>query len=145
MKIKICKYQVFPNSKYNYIKKYYADNIYMMIYIIGILVGILNGLFASGAGQVLVFYLIFIKKMDTHLTRALSVSILSISSIFAIFGYTTMVKFDIFKICILIAIAIISGIIGSKLMKKIPANILNLVSGLLISSLTLYKMFFGGN
>ena len=52
----------------------------MIIYIIGFLVGILNGLFASGAGQVLVFYLIFIKKMETHMVRALSISILSISS-----------------------------------------------------------------
>ena len=30
-----------------------------MIYLIGILCGLLNGLFASGAGQVLVVYLIF--------------------------------------------------------------------------------------
>ena len=117
----------------------------MMIYIVGILVGILNGLFASGAGQFLVFYLIFIRKMDTHLIRALSVSILSISSIFAIFGYMTMVKFDWLKVCILVIIAIASGVIGSKLMKKIPSNVLNLVSGLLISGLTLYKIFFGGN
>lgn len=116
-----------------------------MIVIVGILVGILNGMFASGAGQILVFYLIFIKKMDTHLTRALSVSILSISSIFAIFGYFTIVKFDLSKIFLLIIIAIISGIIGTKLMKKIPSDILNLVSGLLISGLTIYKMFFGGD
>lgn len=144
MKIQISKYQIFIKLK-NYIIKINANNIYMMIYLIGILVGILNGLFASGAGQVLVFYLIFIKKMDTHLMRALSVSILSISSIFAIFGYSTMVNFDFIKVCILVVIAIVSGIIGSKVMKKIPSNILNLVSGLLISGLTLYKIFFGGN
>lgn len=116
----------------------------MMIYLIGILVGILNGLFASGAGQVLVFYLIFIKKMDTHLTRALSVSILSISSIFAIFGYMSMVEFKIINVICLIIIAIISGIIGSRIMKKIPSNILNLVSGILIAGLTIYKLV-GGN
>ena len=116
-----------------------------MIYLIGILVGILNGLFASGAGQVLVFYLIFIKKMDTHLTRALSVSILSISSIFTIFGYMSMVKFKIINVIFLIFIAIISGIVGSKIIKKIPSNILNLVSGLLIAGLTIYKLVGGGN
>ena len=117
----------------------------MMIYIIGFLVGILNGLFASGAGQVLVFYLIFIKKMETHMVRALSISILSISSIFAIFGYATMINFDWIKIFILIIVAIISGIIGSKIMKKIPSNILNLLSGILICGLTLYKIFMGEN
>ena len=117
----------------------------MMIYLMGIFVGILNGLFASGAGQVLVFYLIFIKKMDTHLTRSLSVSILSISSIFAILGYMAIIKIDIIKACIVIICAIISGIVGNKLMKKIPANVLNLISGLLILGLTLIKMFFGGS
>ena len=58
----------------------------MVNFIIGISVGILNGMFASGAGQILVCYLIFMKKMDTHLVRALSVSILFISSIFTAFG-----------------------------------------------------------
>lgn len=111
-----------------------------MIYFIGILVGLLNGLFASGAGQILVFYLIFILKKETHMSRALSVSLLSISSIFAIFGYSKLVDLKIDIIITLIFIAIISGLIGTKLMKKIPADILNLISGVLIVSLTIYKM-----
>lgn len=115
-----------------------------MIYIIGLLVGILNGLFASGAGQVLVFYLIFILKKETHMARALSVAILSISSIFAIFGYSKVVDLQINNIVTLIIIAIISGFIGTNLMKKIPENILNLMSGILIVSLTIYKMVTGG-
>lgn len=115
-----------------------------MIYIVGLFVGLLNGLFASGAGQILVFYLIFILKKETHLSRALSISILSISSIFAIFGYSKIIRFEIGKVILLIIIAIISGIIGSKLMKKIPANILNLISGILIVGLTIYKLIQGG-
>ena len=111
-----------------------------MIYFIGILVGLLNGLFASGECQILVFYLIFILKKDTHMSRALSVSLLSISSIFAIFGYSKLVDLKIDIIITLIFIAIISGLIGTKLMKKIPADILNLISGVLIVSLTIYKM-----
>ena len=115
-----------------------------MIYLVGLLVGLLNGLFASGAGQVLVFYLIFILKKETHLSRTLSVSILSISSIFAIFGYNKIVSFDISKIILLVIIAIISGVIGSKVMKKIPSDVLNLISGILIVGLTLYKIIQGG-
>ena len=102
-------------------------------------------MFASGAGQILVFYLIYIKKMETHLARALSVSILSISSVFAIFTYVKNIDFKIGTAIIFIIISFISGIIGSKIMKKIPANILNLISGLLISGLTIYKMCNGGN
>lgn len=115
-----------------------------MIYIIGLLVGLLNGLFASGAGQILVFYLIFIFKKDTYISRALSVSLLSISSIFAVFGYGGIIKFELSKVILLVIIAIISGIIGSKVMKKIPADFLNLISGILIVSLTLYKILSGG-
>ncbi len=115
-----------------------------MIYVIGFLIGTLNGLFASGAGQFLVFYLIFILKKETHIARALSVSILSISSIFAVFGYSNFVQFNMMKVITVVIVAIISGIIGAKLMKKIPANILNLISGILIVGLTIYKMIQGG-
>jgi uncharacterized membrane protein YfcA len=116
-----------------------------MIYLIGILCGLLNGLFASGAGQVLVVYLIFCMKKETHLVRAVSVAVLATSSIFAIIGYSSFVDFDIKKVIVLSVIAAISGFVGAKLMKKIPANVLNITSGVLIILLTGYKMFFGGN
>mgnify|MGYP000065175213 FL=1 len=116
-----------------------------MIYLIGILCGLLNGLFASGAGQVLVVYLIFCMKKETHLVRAVSVAVLATSSIFAIIGYSSFVDFDIKKVIVLSVIAVISGFVGAKLMKKIPANVLNITSGVLIILLTGYKMFFGGN
>lgn len=115
-----------------------------MIYFVGLIVGLLNGLFASGAGQVLVFYLIFILKKETHISRSLSVAILSVSSIFAIFGYSKLVDFDLKNICILIIIAIFAGFIGTNLMKKIPSHLLNLVSGILIVGLTIYRMVTGG-
>ncbi len=116
-----------------------------MIYLIGILCGLLNGLFASGAGQVLVVYLISCMKKETHLVRAVSVAVLATSSIFAIIGYSSFVDFDIKKVIVLSVIAAISGFVGAKLMKKIPANVLNIISGVLIILLTGYKMFFGGN
>lgn len=116
-----------------------------MIYLIGILCGLLNGLFASGAGQVLVVYLIFCMKKETHLVRAVSVAVLATSTIFAIIGYSSFVDFDIKKVIVLSVIAAISGFVGAKLMKKIPANVLNIISGVLIILLTGYKMFFGGN
>ena len=117
----------------------------ILIYLIGILCGLLNGLFASGAGQVLVVYLIFCMKKETHLVRAVSVAVLATSSIFAIIGYSSFVDFDIKKVIVLSVIAAISGFVGAKLMKKIPANVLNITSGVLIILLTGYKMFFGGN
>ncbi len=112
-----------------------------MIYLVGFLVGILNSMFAAGSGQVLVFYLIYFLKLETHKVRALSVAVLSISSIFAIFGYRNVINFDYKIITPLIVIACISGIIGTKVMKKIPANVLNLISGILLVILTVFKFF----
>lgn len=115
-----------------------------MIYLIGLFVGFLNGLFASGAGQILVFYLIFIKKLDTHKMRSLSVAVLSFASIISIFGYSRFINYDIAKVILIVLVAMITGYLGSKFMKKIPANTLNLISGVLLVSLTLYKFFSGG-
>lgn len=123
---------------------FFSNNNSIMIYVISLITGLLNGVFASGAGQILVIYLVFIKKIETHTARALSVSLLSISSIFALFGYMNFVKFELKYVLVFATIAAITGIIGTKLMKKVPADILNLISGLLIVSLTVYKMI-GGN
>lgn len=112
-----------------------------MIYLVGFFVGVLNCMFAAGSGQVLVFYLIYFLKLETHKVRALSVAVLSVSSMFAIFGYRNVVNFDYKIITPLIVIACISGIIGTKVMKKIPANVLNLISGILLVILTVFKFF----
>ena len=116
----------------------------MMIYFIGLLSGFLNGLFASGAGQILIFYLVFIKKQDTHKMRAVSVVILSLASIVSILFYSNFVNFEIKKILEIIITSAIGGYIGAKLMKKINSNVLNLISGILIILLTGYKILFGG-
>ena len=110
-----------------------------MIYVVSFFVGILNSIFAAGSGQVLVFYLIYFLKIETHKVRALAV--LSISSFFAIFGYKDSLNFELETAIILVLIACITGIIGTKLMKKIPANILNLISGILLVCLTVFKFF----
>lgn len=130
-------------SDFLHVFLFFTNNNYM-IYFVGFFVGILNALFASGAGQVLVFYLIYILNLETHKVRALSVAILSISSIFAIFGYKDIVNFETNKILILVIIAGITGIIGTKIMKKIPSHILNLISGILLVGLTIYKIFTKG-
>lgn len=120
---------------------FFTNNINMISFIIFLCVGILNGIFASGAGQLLTFYLIFILKKETHISRIISITILSFASFFSIFGYLKFFKFSFFKILFLIIIALLGAIIGSKIMKKLNGNILNLLSGILIIVLTLYRLF----
>jgi uncharacterized membrane protein YfcA len=45
---------------------------------------------------------------------------------------------------ILILVATLSGIIGSKIMKKISSDILNLISGIIVISLILFRVFIKG-
>ncbi|MCX8074076.1 MAG: sulfite exporter TauE/SafE family protein [Clostridia bacterium] len=112
-----------------------------MIYFIGFIVGILNGLFAAGAGQILVVYFIFSKKIKSHLARAVSISLLASASIFTAIGYSRFIEFDIIKIVIILFVSLIAGYIGAKLMKKIKSNILNLISGIIVTVLSIIRLF----
>lgn len=111
-----------------------------MIYFLGILIGFLNGFFTSGAGQVLVFYLIFIKHLDTHKSRGVSILVLCISSIISILFLVDFKNFDYLKAGIIVVISLIAGFIGTKLMNKINSTVLNLVAGILLVSLSIIKI-----
>lgn len=111
-----------------------------MIYLIGLICGIINGVFASGAGQILVVYLIFIKKIDTHISRATSVLCLSIATLVSIYRYSLVAEFKINQIIIVIITGIIFGKIGAKLMPKINSNLLNLISGIIVVGFSIYNL-----
>lgn len=112
-----------------------------MIYISGLITGIINGLFASGAGQILVFFLIYILKLETHKARATSLVCTTLATFVSIIGYTRYINFELNKVLILLFIGSLGGIIGAKLMNKIESNKLNLISGLLITFFSLYNIF----
>lgn len=115
-----------------------------MIYFGSFFAGIINGLFASGAGQILVFMLIFILKQDTYRSRKLSLFVIGITSILTLLRYIKIVDVNLEEIIIVIITGIIFGTIGTKAMEKINPNILNMISGLLIVGLSLYKILRGG-
>ena len=117
-----------------------TQNIKDMIYFVGIISGLINGIFASGAGQILVLYLIFIKKLDTYKARATSVLCISIVTIFSIYRYIKLADFKIFEIIIVAAIGIIFGRFGTRLMTKIKPDILNLISGIIITFFSAYNL-----
>lgn len=127
------------NLRFFYIFEKNTDNI-IMIYLIGIIAGFLNGLFASGAGQIIVFYLVFILKIDSHVGRSVSVAVLSITSLFTIFGLRDTINLEFWKVIMVVIISGIGGIIGSKIMQKIDSKILNLISGILVVSLAIYGL-----
>ena len=112
-----------------------------MIYLVSILCGVANGLFAAAAGQIMIFYLIFILKMESHKARATSVFCISIITIVSLIGYIKFVKFKFYQVITVVLCGFVFGIIGSKIMNKMKSDYLNLISGLLIFGLGVYKLF----
>lgn len=111
-----------------------------MIYVFSFVTGIINGLFASGAGQILVFFLLYIAKIDTHKARATSMLCTSVATIFSIINYFKLVEVKLVEIIIVTLCGLVFGAIGAKIMKNMNSNILNLTSGLVIFSLSVYNM-----
>lgn len=111
-----------------------------MIYLVGLICGLLNGLFASGAGQILVLYLVFLRKLDTYKSRATSVLCLGCVTLFSLISYIKIVNFKFEQILIALVSGMIFGPFGAKLMRKINPNLLNLISGLLIIAFSLYNL-----
>ncbi len=116
------------------------------LYLVYILVGIVNGLFSSGAGQILVFYMIFIQKKDSQKSREFSLIVMPIISIISLvlyfFKYRELI--NLVELGLLCIISVIFGLIGNKVMNKLNPNLLNLVSGILlvvVTSISLWRMF----
>lgn len=109
--------------------------------ILFIIVGILNGLFSTGAGQLLVFYLVYILKKDTKQSREFSLSIMPLISIPTFIYYLLKIDVSILQCIIFVLISLIFGYLGNKTMKKMNGNILNLVSGIFLVILTCYSLW----
>ena len=112
-----------------------------MIYLVGSLSGFVNGFFTCGAGQIIIFYLVFIKNKDTHISRGTSIAVLSMTSIVSLIAYLFLNKIEISKIVIVAILSLICGFFGSKIMKKINSKWLNLISGILMTVLAIISIF----
>ena len=94
--------------------------------LIGLFAGIVSGLFASGGGMILVPAFIYILKMKDVEARATSVlCILPMVVTSGIFYYTN--NYIDWKIGMLCAIGgIVGGIVGAKLLNKLPDSYLKI-------------------
>ena len=88
--------------------------------IIGIVAGIISGLFSSGGGLILVPAFVYLLEMDERKARGTTIlCILPMVIVSSIFYYKN--RYIDIKIAILCAIGgVIGGIIGAKLLKKLP-------------------------
>lgn len=111
----------------------------ILIYMI---IGLVNGLFSTGAGQLLIFYLVYMLKLDTKKSREFSLTLMPLISIPTFIFYCIKTKLQIKVSVIFIAISLAFGFLGNKAMKKINPNLLNLISGIflvIVTSISLWR------
>ena len=111
-----------------------------MIYVGSLLSGVINGLFASGAGQIIVFLFIYFLKIETHTARATSVFLMGLVTIVTFIRYLGFVELQSMHVIIVIVSGLVFGIVGSKIMKKLQPDYLNLVSGIIIAGFAIYNL-----
>ena len=111
-----------------------------MIYVGSLLAGLINGLFASGAGQIVVFMFIYFLKIETHTARATSVCLIGLVTIVTLIRYLGFVKLEKVHVIVVIITGVVFGIIGSKLMRKIQPDYLNLISGIVVAGFAIYNL-----
>lgn len=111
-----------------------------MIYVGSLLSGVINGLFASGAGQIIVFLFIYFLKIETHTARATSVFLMGLVTIVTFVRYLGFIELNLLHVIIVIISGLAFGIVGSKLMKKIQPDYLNLISGIVIAGFAIYNL-----
>ena len=111
-----------------------------MIYVGSLLSGIINGLFASGAGQIIVFLFIYFLKIETHTARSTSVFLMGLVTIVTLGRYLMFVEIEISHVIIVIISGLVFGGVGSKIMKKLQPDYLNLISGIIIAGFAIYNL-----
>lgn len=101
----------------------------LKVVLIGLVTGLINGLFGSGGGTLLVPCLVFLMDIEDHKAHATAIAVilpLSVISSFIYFGHSVV---DL-RLTLKVATgAVLGGIIGSMLLNKLPVNLLRKIFG----------------
>lgn len=98
--------------------------------LLGLVVGIINGVFGSGGGTILVPSLVFLMGVEDHKAHATAISIilpLSIISSFVYFRYNVV---DLATTLKVVAGSILGAFTGSCLLNRVPVNALRKIFGI---------------
>ncbi|MFA5524502.1 MAG: sulfite exporter TauE/SafE family protein [Tissierellales bacterium] len=98
--------------------------------LMGLIIGLVNGLFGSGGGTIAVPALVLFFGLSQHKAHATAISIIFPLSFFSSFLYLRHGVLNI-KIALIVAMGgIIGSYIGAKSLKKIPCNTLRKLFGI---------------
>jgi len=111
----------------------------LKLVLIGFITGIINGLFGSGGGTIIVPSLCFIIGLEARKSHATAISIILPITLLSSFIYLNNGIIN-FKVAINVALgSIIGGFVGAKLLNKVSNNFLRKVFGvfMIIASIRL--------
>ena len=104
----------------------------LLLIILGLIIGLLNGIFGSGGGIIAVLLMTFILKLENKIAHATSISIiLPLSLISAII----LIKNGYYDVNLLLKVgigSIFGGVIGAKLLSKISNSLLRRIFGVVM-------------
>lgn len=110
--------------------------------ILGIIAGIICGLFGTGGGLILVPAFIYMLKLDPKKSRGTSLSCMLVMVIVSSILYSKNKYID-WKLGILCAIGgIIGGYFGAKILKNIPDYILKIIFVIFLIYYSIKILFF---
>lgn len=99
---------------------------------IGLVAGLINGLFGSGGGTIVVPALVFLLGVEDHKAHATAISIILPLSIISTIIYLTNDSIP-FNIAIPVTIGgVLGSYLGARMLNKIPVNILRKIFGSVI-------------
>ena len=118
------------------------NKFYLKCAIIGVLTGILNGLFGSGGGSIVVPAMVYYLGIEDHKAHATAIAIILpltiISSLFYI--YNSYVDWTlVYKTALG---GIFGGFIGAKVLRAMPDNILRKIFGSFMIFASIRMVFF---
>ncbi|WP_429083287.1 sulfite exporter TauE/SafE family protein [Brassicibacter mesophilus] len=99
------------------------------ILFIGFVTGIVNGLFGSGGGTIVVPAMIFLLGVEDHKAHATAISIILPLTIISTYIYFRHGILDLRPALLVTIGGVLGSFIGAKLLNKIPCNILRKIFG----------------
>lgn len=100
------------------------------IALIGFIAGLVNGIFGSGGGTILVPSLVFLMDIEDHKAHATAISIILPLSLISSFIYF---KYDVVDLPLTLKVAIgsvLGALAGSSMLNRISVNVLRKIFGI---------------
>ena len=99
------------------------------ILIIGFVTGLVNGLFGSGGGTIVVPAMIFLLGIEDHKAHATAIGIILPLTVVSIYIYFRHGILDLRPALLITLGGVLGSFIGAKLLNRIPYNILRKIFG----------------